>query len=230
MIPDNRLSTEPVPGKFIYDLGVETSPVLDYKPGGIAIQDPTKGLDYQIWRGRLLNPASDQSRIVIDGRFSPEFELISYPNIVEFNFSFDFNMRPMAVYLADEIKDVNGQEVPVTNCYLYWFDNTLDRFDTIELDSSIRTPKLIVDDPREEASLHYSLSDVCLFYWRSGNLCVRYLRDRFTIETILKRNVPYIRRVGMNDKYRLQLDLYRETDTCEKGRSINDCKNREPNP
>lgn len=214
MIPDNRVSTEPVPGKLIYDLGVETSPVLDYKPGGISLQDPTKGLDYQIWRGRLLDPGSNRSRVVIDGRYSPEYELFQYPYMFEFNFSFDFSMRPMAVFLAHETRDVNGQEVPVQNCYLYWFDNTLGDFDLIFLGDVIRTPKLIIDDPRMEASSFYANSDVCLFYWRSGNLCVRYLRDRFTVETILKRNVPYIKQVGMNEHYRLQWDLFREADTC----------------
>lgn len=216
MIPENRLSTEPVPGRLIYDLGVETSPVLDYKPGGIAIQDPTKGLDYQIWRGRVFSPNTDQSRIVIDGRYSPEYEILQYPYIFEFNFSFDFNMRPMAVFLANEILEVGGNEVPVQNCYLYWFDNTLGDFDLIFLGSVIRTPKLLIDDPRMEESNFYSLSDVCLFYWNGGNLYVRYLRDRFTEEHLLKRNVPYIQRVGMNEYYRLQFEFFRQADVCER--------------
>ena len=214
MIPSNRLSTEPVPGKMVYDLGVETSPVLDYKPGGISIQDPTQGLDYQIWRGRLLNPGSDQSRIIIDGRYSPEHEVLQYPYMFEFNFSFDFSMRPMAVFIANETLDVNGQEMPVQNCYLYWFDNTLGDFDLIFLGNVVRTPKLLIDDPRMEESNFYSLSDVCLVYWSSGNLYVRYLRDRFTEAHLLKRNVPYIERVGMNEFYRLQFDLIRKPDVC----------------
>lgn len=216
MIPENRLSTEPVPGRLIHDLGVETSPVLDYKPGGIAIQDPTRGLDYQIWRGRVFSPNTDQSRIVIDGRFSPEYEILQYPYIFEFNFSFDFNMRPMAVFLANETLEVGGQEVPVQNCYLYWFDNTLGDFDLIFLGSVIRTPKLLIDDPRMEESNFYSLSDVCLFYWNNGNLYVRYLRDRFTEEHLLKRNVPYIQRIGMNEYYRLQFEFFRQADVCER--------------
>ncbi|AMD43393.1 hypothetical protein ZC03_006 [Pseudomonas phage ZC03] len=216
MIPENRLSTEPVPGRLIHDLGVETSPVLDYKPGGIAIQDPTKGLDYQIWRGRVFSPNTDQSRIVIDGRFSPEYEILQYPYICEFNFSFDFNMRPLAVFLANEILEVGGKEVPVQNCYMYWFDNTLGDFDLIFLGSVIRTPKLLIDDPRMEESNFYSLSDVCLFYWNNGNLYVRYLRDRFTEEHLLKRNVPYIQRVGMNEYYRLQFEFFRQADVCER--------------
>lgn len=216
MIPDNRLSTEPVPGRMIYDLGVETSPVLDYKPGGIAVQDPSKGLDYQIWRGRLLGPNSDQSRIIIDGRYSPEHEVLHYPFMYEFNFSFDFSMRPLVVFLANETLEVNGQNTPVQNCYLYWFDNTLGDYDLIFLGSVIRTPKLLIDDPRMVESDFYNSSDVCLFYWRSGNLYVRYLRDRFTEEHLLKRNIPYIERVGMNEFYRLQIDLFRQADVCER--------------
>lgn len=214
MLPDNTLSRLPAPGPLITDQGVELTPFLDYKMGGVGIGDTSKKLDYQLWRGRVFNPASEESFIMLDARFSPEYEFRHYPNIVEFNFCFDFNMRPMAVYVAEEKRQVGNDEVTEYNTYLYWFDNTLSEFDTIELGPSIRTPKLVLDDPREEASSFYSNSDVCLFYWRSGNLCVRYLRDRFTIETILKRNVPYIKQVGMNVHYRLQWDLFREADTC----------------
>lgn len=215
MLPDNKLSTTPVPSTLITDQGVELTPFLDYKMGGIGIGDTSKKLNYQLWRGRVYNPASPESFIMLDARFSPEYEFRHYPNIVEFNFCFDFNMRPMAVYVAEETRQAGNYEVTEYNTYLYWFDNTLSRFDTIELGSSIRTPKLVLDDPREEASSFYSTSDVCLFYWRSGNLCVRYMRDRFTIEHLLKRNIPYLLRVGMTDQSRLQIELIREKTECQ---------------
>lgn len=214
MLPGNELSTEPVPGPLIHDIGVDTTPYLDYKPGGIAIQDPTQGLDYQLWRGRLVNPETNNSKIIIDGRFSPEYEVLSYPFMYEFNFSFDFSMRPIVVFLAREERIVGNSPVVVRNCYLYWFDNTLGRYDTIFLGDVIRTPKLLVDDPREVESDFYNLSDVCLFYWESGNLYVRYLRDRFTERTELKRNVPFLHRIGMNTNYRLQFDMVRESEVC----------------
>ena len=226
MLPGNTLSSSPVPEEFLYDMGVEFSPVLDYKAGGIALQDPTKGLDYQIWRGRLINPETNNSTIILDGRFSPEHILITYPNMYEFNFTFDFSMRPMAVFLAKEIQMVGNQEQEFKNCYLYWFDNTLGRYDLIFLGNVIRTPKILIDDPREEESNFYSLSDVCLFYWESGNLYVRYLRDRFTERYLLKRNVPYIDRVGMNKSYRMQWDMVREAEKCESTGVKNDCTNK----
>lgn len=226
MLPEGGLSTTPIEGRLIHDISEEVSPHLDFKPGGINIQDPTKGLDYQIWRGRLLNPESNRSKIVIDGRYSPEMTLLEYPHISEFSFSFDFTMRPMAVFVANEIEQIGNQQQLFKNTYLYWFDNTLGRYALIFLGSVIRTPKILVDDARENESGFYSKSDVCLFYWRSGSLYVRYLRDRFTEETLLKRNIPYIESIGMNEHYRLQFNLIREVDECENSGVLNDCTNR----
>ena len=226
MLPEGGLSLTPVEGAFIYDLGIGVSPTLDYHTGGINLQDTTHGLNYQMWRGRLLNPESEDSKIVLDGRFSEEVEILQYPRMYEFNFCFDFTMRPMVVFLAKETELVGSQEQLFRNCYIYWYDNTLGRFDLIFLGSVIRTPKFIIDDPREVESAYYSKSDACLFYWRSGGLYVRYLRDRFTIEHLLKRNVPYIERVGMNEYTRLQWKLFRETDVCEDTGIKNDCSNR----
>lgn len=227
MLPDGKLSSQPVAGRMVYDIGVPTTKTLDYKMGGINIQDPSKGLDYQVWRGQILNPASDNSSIVIDGRFSPEHHILTYPFMIEFNFSFDFNMNPMAVFIAREVREINGKNVTEYNTYLYWYDTTIPGFTILPFGSSFRTPKLIIDDPRQAESQYYSLSDVCMFYWRSGNLCVRYLRDRFTVETILKRNVPYIEKVGMNEHFRLQWDLLREVDICnEKDKTNNNTCSR----
>ena len=216
MLPEGGLSLTPVEGAFIYDLGVGVSPTVDYHTGGIDLQDTTKGLNYQMWRGRLLSPESEDSRIVIDARFSEEVEILKYPRMYEFNFCFDFTMRPMVVFLAKETGLVGAKEEQFKNCYIYWYDNTIGKYDLIFLGSAIRTPKFIIDDPREFESEYYSKSDACLFYWRSGGLYVRYLRDRFTIEHLLKRNVPYIERVGMNEHTRLQWKLFRETDVCER--------------
>lgn len=206
MLPDNRLSSEPVRSTWLYDIGVDTTPTLDYKPGGRNIQDPGAGLDYQLWRGRLLNPGSDQSKIVLDARFSPEHQDLAYPYMYEFNFSFDFSMRPMYVFLAKEYEE--GE--PVDNCYLYWFDNTLGKHDLLFMGSNIKTPKLLIDDPREIESDYYNRADTCLFYVEDDNLYVRYLRDRFTIRYELKKNVIPLHRIGMNTNYRLQINLLQQ--------------------
>ena len=217
MLPDDKLSSQPVFGTYLYDLGVELTPALDYKAGGKGIQDPYSGLDYQVWRGRLFEAGTEDSHIVLDGRFSPEFHFFDYPNMVEINFSFDFNMKPMCVFIAREIAVLsNGEEVVEFNAYLYWYDTTINKYDLIFFGNTVKTPKLLIDDPRELESQFYSKSDVCLFYWRSGNLQVRYLRERFTIEHTLKRNVPYIEKVGMTDKLRLQIDFLKTKQDCQK--------------
>lgn len=230
MLPEGGLSLEPVSGRFIYDLGEGESKTLDYHIGGINLQDPSHGFLYQMWRGRVINADTDRSKIILDARYTPEFTLIEHPFITEFNFSFDLSMRAMAVFIALEEEQIGAQTKIMENCYLYWFDNTLRRYDLVFLGNNIKTPKMIIDDPREKESQYFSKSDTCLFYWRSGNLYVKYLRDRFTEEHLIKRNVPYIERVGMNEFYRIQWDLIREVDTCEKRRNKNDCKNKEPSP
>lgn len=219
MLPENKITTKPVPGIWLYDLGVEPSKVLDFKSGGRGIQDPYAGLDYQVWRGRVFNAGLEDSYIVLDGRFSPEYEFFKHPFITEFNFCFDFNMNPMAVFIADVYEELPNEEILVTpTAYLRWFDTTLGRYDTIELDGTIRTPLMILDDPREIESNYYELSDVCLFYWKSGNLYVRYMRDRFTVEYLLKRNIPHLLRVGMTDQSRIQIELIREKTECQSKR------------
>lgn len=226
MLPDNVLSSEPVVGRFMYDMGIEPTPELDFKPGGIALQDPSQGLEYQIWRGMILNPATEHSRIVIDGRFNPQHELIAVPNIIEFSFSFDFNMRPMCVYVTEDSEVINNEIFYHQESSLYWYDNTVGRYDTIPLGSSVRTPKLFIDDPRLEATNYYERADVCLFYWQEDNLYVRYLRDRFTIPTLLKRNVLTIKQAGMNEFHRVQVLFQREIKRCQFiGVKKHDCKN-----
>ena len=218
MLPENKLSKYPIVGEWVYDLGVETTPTLDYKSGGIALQDTSKGLDYQVWRGRLFSAGTEDSYIVLDGRFSPEFFFFTHPYMTEFNFCFDFNMHPMAVFVATVYRELpNGEILEEPHTYLRWFDTTIGRYDLIELEGTVRTPKLVMDDPRKEESNFYEYSDVCLFYWRSGDLYVRYMRDRFTKDYLLKRNIPYISRVGMSTQTRLQIELIREPTVCKRG-------------
>lgn len=206
MIPGNRLSTEPVIGNYILNMGVKYSKVLDYKLGGVALYDPSLGLNYQIWRGRVFEAGSVNSHVVLDGRYSPEVFFFSYPNIIEFNFSFDINMRPVAVFIAKEQRTDGSEDVDY-NTYVYWFDASIEGYNTTFLGNTIKTPKLLADN-------NYPNNDICLFYWYSDNLCVRYLEERYTIEYVLKRNVPYIDVIGVTDKMRIQIEFLKESQIC----------------
>ncbi|WP_444922939.1 hypothetical protein ACJJH9_12210 [Microbulbifer sp. DLAB2-AF] len=47
MIPEKRLSSQPVPAPFSGAAALAVRDITDYERGGIALQDPSRGLDFQ---------------------------------------------------------------------------------------------------------------------------------------------------------------------------------------
>ncbi|NLD08536.1 MAG: hypothetical protein GX667_02990 [Xanthomonadaceae bacterium] len=77
MMPDNEKSTVSVVANFEGGRGKPTSGVIDYELGGIALNDPSKGLDYQIWRSRKI-----QDRILLDNpNISKPIIILDLPNV-----------------------------------------------------------------------------------------------------------------------------------------------------
>ena len=55
MLPQNTLSTEPVPAVFEGGRALPVRNEVDYELGGVALNDPSKGLLHQMWRARIIN-------------------------------------------------------------------------------------------------------------------------------------------------------------------------------
>lgn len=188
MLPENILSSTAVTGDFILAKGLDISSVLDYEDGGIALDDPSEGNQYQVWRGRLVG-----DDIILD---APEVEptiIYSASNITEISFTFDHNMRPAVTYVqAGVVK-------------LRWYDTSIPAYNILGFSGAI-TPKIVMDDKRETQT---SNKDMLLVYLQEGKLCYRQQRDRFLIEYVLAEG-PYERllKIGMNTRLRMQFILY----------------------
>lgn len=192
MMPNNRLSTTPAPARFSGARAGSTSKTIDYEDGGIALQDPSRGLLYQRWRARLFNAGRADSYVELSAREVPEFVWLTVPNMTEISFSFDANMRPVVAYVAGGLP------------FLNWYDSTVAEYVTTPLASDAITPRVSLDDKRELASNGYQLSDVILAYVRGGDLYYRQQRDRYTIERLLRTGATPLIRIGFTRGLRFQ--------------------------
>src|SRR5690554_2714595 len=94
-LPDNVLSTEPIAAQFNGPRALPVTGLLDYEHGGVAIQDPSRGLMYQTWRARVIG-----QDILLGAPNTPEF--VAYAgsaSITEVSLAFDQNMRPTIAFV-----------------------------------------------------------------------------------------------------------------------------------
>ena len=189
MFPDGGLSSKGIYGELINGKGMGYDKRLSYEIGGIALNDSSKGLLYQIWRGQLVD-----TTIILDVPDDPSIvpiDVMTVSGITEFSFTFDQNMQPVIVYMADNFSSI------------YFYDGTVQSFVTIPIGDGIIAPRVFLDDKRPTAIVD---SDVLLVYLRYENLYYRMQRDRYGIEYLLKKNVGGSNILfGMNDKLRVQI-------------------------
>lgn len=186
MIPNNQLSSRPVRSPFIGADSIESTPDVSYEDGGVALNDPSQGLLFQVWTAQIRNSGT---QITIRSETHEESVLITGNDIREVSLAFDSNMRPNVVYLEGDTTK------------LFWFDTTVGQMVTTEY-TDLFTPRLSTDDKRESQS---SNRDIIFAYVRSGNLYFRQQRDRFEVEYLLAENPEgkFIK-FGMNRQLRLQ--------------------------
>lgn len=168
MMPDNRLSTDPVRSRFTGARGLGVTKTIDYHDGGIAIQDASRGLLYQRWTARLHEPRRAESYVTLEAPNTPEFEVYAAPNISEISLSFDQNMRPALAYVTD------------AGSFLWWYDSSIEGMRVTAVNGT--TPRIVMDDGRLIATENYQRNDIILAYKRDGGLYYRQQRDRFEIE------------------------------------------------
>lgn len=192
MMPQNRLSTTTLPSPFIGARALAVTDVTDYEDGGIALNDPSAGLMYQVWRARLIDDV-----VILDTPYNTESFTYANPIIIltgtdltEISFTFDQNMRIALVYMQ------GGR------AKLEWYDSSVESRVTTTLAEGISCPKIFLDDKRV---MENSTSDIILAYVKDGNLYMRMQRDRFLIEYLLKTGVKWrLKKFGMGHNLRLQ--------------------------
>lgn len=187
MIPNGVLSSTPAPALITGARARAVTATVDFEDGGIALQDPSQGNQYQQWRGRLLG-----EDVVLDAPTVAPVTIYSAPDITEISFTFSQNMDPALAFVQADVAK------------LRWFDSTVGTNVITEYPGAI-TPRVILDDKR---ATQVASSDIIFAYLRSGALYYRQQRDRFQTEYLLDTG-PHagLVKIGFNAQLRLQFFL-----------------------
>lgn len=169
MLPDMVLSTASMPAAFVGGRAFPVQKHIDYELGPIAIQNASRGVDYQMWRARMEN-----DYVYLSAPNVQEFVLLDLPKITEISFTFDQNANVVFAYVQDGLAK------------LYWFDASIGDYTTTVFGSDVITPRVTLDDKR---LFQRAISDVLLFYQRENKLMMRMQRERFSIEHALASGV-----------------------------------------
>lgn len=167
--------------------------LTDFEFGGILLQDPSRGLQYQVWKGYWNSSDSKAYLVPQDGEGTP-IEIFTELNVIEFTFSFDQNMRWCA---ATRFTDKTMK--------FRWYDSVTEAY-TVNTYTNIDSVRLTHDDKRD-VQVNLGTSDVILTYLTANSLRWRVQRDRYLSEYAGPGVYPLSHRItnfGMNTKNRLQ--------------------------
>lgn len=187
MIPNNKLSSEVLFAEWGINLPDEAFTILSgYELGGEDININTDDLNSRLWRYFYENDTIKLHRTDL----AETIDLEVLPGVSQLSLTFNQSLVPTYTYV------LNG------TTYLKWFDTSDQTYKITNFGSTFKSPKVTLDI-KEKLS---SASDVLFFYMKGNTeLCVRYQRDRFSIEYVLKEMPPHkILRVGMNKLNRIQ--------------------------
>lgn len=205
MIPGNLLSTNAVISGFSFPVKGPSSEEksVAYELGGVALNDPSQGLAVKLWTARLeIDKETGVGSVYVQAAAVVKTLLFSGMGIDEIDVCFDQNMNPFVAYMQ------SGQG------RFYWYNPVVGGMDHTDLPAGCYDLRCSLDEKRP---FNIAESDIVLSYIRAGNLCMRYQRDRFTVEHVLRDDLgPSVRLVSMamNRGSRLQWRLrnYRRTD------------------
>lgn len=194
-LPGDALpNTAPPVALLAPDSFTRPSRVVDYERGGIALSDPSQGINARNWTADL---DGEDVRVYPSEEEDAAVTLLSAAGITTLSLAFDQNMRPTIAY---EIG---------TQAYLYWYDSSVEAVVTTALAADVRGPFVTMDDKRDFAT-NAGTNDVLLFYIRDSKLCFRQQRERYGTERVLRTfdgpNVS-IKRAGINTGLRMQIEL-----------------------
>ena len=189
-LPNSPLMlTEPLP--YIEPDDLQFKRLVSHERGGIALNDPSQGLDVQNWKLE-----SDGSMVRLFSELDSPIDLFPDSGIRQLSLSFDQSMRKV-VAVEYESGGVD----------LIWYDAQA-ALETTSFFPDIRTPVLSLDDKRESQS---GTSDVIFGYVRNSDnmLCYRQQRERFNVEHELVQLAPRsrLRNLGMTEQMRMQFEV-----------------------
>ena len=191
-LPDNRLSSEPVPGYFLGARAQVFPDYIDYMDGGVAIQDPSLGLDYQTWTAEIVSDVIEDN-IMLSAPTFPATSVYTGDDITEVSLAFDQNMQVCIAFVEAGVAK------------LLWYDTTVSELVVTVIPGNVSHPRVALDDNRE---FNRANIDIILAYIRDGALYYRQQRDRYQIERQLSSG-PWIAlvRIGMGSTLRFQFQV-----------------------
>ena len=195
-IPEDRMSTTVVPAAYLSpDERFHTSH-QDYEKGPVALNDPSEGLSYQVWKLEWI-PGSSDFIATPETVGSPQ-TIINVPGVTFCSLAFDNNGHITIAYMTSG------------GAYLYWYDTLQAGWVTDTLDVGTTYPMLQLDDKRTTQT---DSNDIMLWYTKqqpdlTWNLYKREQRERFLIEDLMITDTyPYLFKVGMHSGLRSQITL-----------------------
>lgn len=191
-LPDNRLSSVPLPGYFLGARAQVFPDYIDYMDGGVAIQDPSLGLDYQVWTAEIVSDVIEDN-IMLSAPTFPATSVYTGNDITEASLAFDQNMQVVVAFVEAGVAK------------LLWYDTTVSGLVVTEIPGNVTHPRVALDDNRE---FNRANSDIILAYIKDGALYYRQQRDRYAIERQLSSG-PWIAlvRIGMGSTLRFQFQV-----------------------
>lgn len=192
MIPNNSLSVPPVPGNFLFPDNISPDIDVDYEMGGIALNDPSQGMQVQPWTMRLYTDiATNIGKIYLSAPTVPDTLVFQDVGIQNCSFAFDQNMNPVICFTQSGFARFR------------WFDPTISNYTITTLPVGSTAPRATLDDKR---ALQLPSSDVLIMYTRAGTLYMLVQRDRYLIEYTMQTGLTgKVLQLGMSDKNRVQI-------------------------
>lgn len=192
MIPENEPSSSAVVTGFSFPVK-STAPedkLQDWEMAGLALNDPSAGLLYQLWHFTLeVDQDTLESKVFAEAPSVPKTLLFEGLDITEIAGCFDQNMNPFVAYMEGNIPRI------------YWYDSIAAAQVHTDLDPGAIDLRCSLDEKRP---FGIGDSDIILSYVRDGALYYLYQRDRYTIEYMLSDNVTHLISMAVNVGFRMQ--------------------------
>lgn len=206
MLPLNELSSKATVRGYSMPVKQPGDFLVDWEMGGIALNDSSKGLNFQLWTLEVKkHPSiSNEWNVFLFAESVAAIILFSAQNITSASLAFDQNMRPFVAFVQND------------QAKIYWYDSLVGAQITSDLAIDVRHPVCCVDEHR---SFNVSNSDIILAYIRSGWLRYRQQRDRYTIEyDLCEVGDAELLSVAMNVGLQLQFRIRHVTANTDDGR------------
>lgn len=195
---DGQFSTTAVRSGFAYPVK-SPSPedkLQDWEFAGVGLNDPSQGLLVKLWHCTLeIDRDTDVGSVYVEAPAVPKTLLFSGVGISEVALAFDQNMNPFVAYMQG------------SDAKIYWYDSTLPGMTHTTLPAGCYDLRCCMDEKRP---FNIANSDIILAYVRAGNLCIRYQRERYLTEHVMKSGIgseANLVSIALNLGFRIQFRL-----------------------